>query len=90
MELVEGETLAERIKRGAIPLAEGFEIAKQIADALEAAHERGIVHRDLKPANIKLHADGKRKCWISDWQRRPNPRRCRPDSRSHQRLRRRR
>src|SRR3990170_9001280 len=58
MELVEGPTLAERIKQGAIPLEEALEIARQIADALEAAHEKGIVHRDLKPANIKLKPDG--------------------------------
>src|SRR5271170_454638 len=58
MELVEGPTLAERIKQGAIPVDETVVIAKQIADALEAAHEKGIVHRDLKPANIKLRPDG--------------------------------
>jgi len=58
MELVEGPTLADRIKHGVIPLAEGLDIAKQIADALEAAHARGIIHRDLKPANIKIKADG--------------------------------
>jgi eukaryotic-like serine/threonine-protein kinase len=58
MELVEGATLAERIKQGAIPLEESLEIARQIADALEAAHEKGIVHRDLKPANIKIKPDG--------------------------------
>jgi serine/threonine-protein kinase len=58
MELVEGETLADRIARGAIPVEEALPIARQIADALEAAHERGIVHRDLKPANIKVRADG--------------------------------
>jgi eukaryotic-like serine/threonine-protein kinase len=58
MELVEGEDLAQRIARGAIPLEEALPIAKQIAEALEAAHEKGIVHRDLKPANIKLRPDG--------------------------------
>ena len=56
MELVEGETLADRIARGPIPLDEALPIARQIAEALEAAHEQGIVHRDLKPANIKVHA----------------------------------
>ena len=54
MELVEGEDLAQRIARGAIPLDEALPIAKQIAEALEAAHEQGIIHRDLKPANIKV------------------------------------
>src|SRR6266536_5551011 len=58
MELVEGRTLADRIAQGAIPVDEALPIAKQIADALEAAHEQGIIHRDLKPANIKLRADG--------------------------------
>ena len=58
MELVEGEDLAQRIARGAIPLDEALPIAKQIADALEAAHEQGIIHRDLKPANIKVRPDG--------------------------------
>ena len=58
MELVEGEDLSQRIARGAIPLDEALPIAKQIAEALEAAHEQGIIHRDLKPANIKLRADG--------------------------------
>jgi eukaryotic-like serine/threonine-protein kinase len=58
MELVDGEDLSQRIARGAIPIDEALPIAKQIADALEAAHERGIVHRDLKPANIKLRPDG--------------------------------
>jgi len=58
MELVEGPTLADRIARGPIPLEEALSIARQIADALEAAHDRGIVHRDLKPANIKLRPDG--------------------------------
>ena len=54
MELVEGPTLADRIARGAIPLDEALPIARQIAEALEAAHEQGIIHRDLKPANIKM------------------------------------
>src|SRR5262245_30415754 len=58
MELVGGETLAERIKRGPIPVDESLQIARQIAEALEAAHEKGIIHRDLKPANIKLTGDG--------------------------------
>ena len=58
MELVEGPTLADRIAAGAIPLDEALPIAKQIAEALEYAHEKGIVHRDLKPANIKVRADG--------------------------------
>src|SRR3984885_6547896 len=58
MELVEGPTLAERIKPGAIPLEESLAIARQIADALEAAHDKGIVHRDLKPANLKITPQG--------------------------------
>ncbi len=58
MELVEGPTLADRIAQGAIPVDEALPIAKQIAEALEAAHEQGIIHRDLKPANIKVRADG--------------------------------
>ncbi len=58
MELVEGEDLSQRIARGAIALDEALPIAKQIAEALEAAHEQGIVHRDLKPANVKVRDDG--------------------------------
>jgi serine/threonine protein kinase/Tol biopolymer transport system component len=59
LELVEGETLADRIKRGPVPVDETLQIGKNISEALEAAHEKGIVHRDLKPANIKLTRDGK-------------------------------
>src|ERR1700674_1378619 len=58
MELVEGEDLSQRIARGAIPIEEALPIARQIAEALEAAHEQGIIHRDLKPANIKVRPDG--------------------------------
>ena len=58
MELVEGDDLSQRIVKGAIPIDEALPIAKQIADALEAAHEQGIIHRDLKPANIKVRSDG--------------------------------
>jgi serine/threonine protein kinase len=58
MELVEGPTLADRIAQGAVPIDEALPIAKQIAEALDAAHEQGIIHRDLKPANIKVREDG--------------------------------
>src|SRR2546426_5322301 len=58
LELVEGPTLADRIAHGAIPLEEALRIARQIAEALEAAHEHGIIHRDLKPANVKVRVDG--------------------------------
>src|SRR4029453_428625 len=58
MELVEGEDLSQRISRGPIPIDEALPIAKQIAEALEAAHDAGIIHRDLKPANIKVRHDG--------------------------------
>ena len=58
LELVEGPTLADRIKQGSIPVDEALPIAKQIAEALEAAHEAGVIHRDLKPANIKVRDDG--------------------------------
>jgi serine/threonine protein kinase len=58
MELVDGPTLAERIKQGAAPLEEALAIDGQIADALEATHEKGIVHRDLKPGNVKLWPNG--------------------------------
>jgi serine/threonine protein kinase len=58
MELVEGQTLSERIAHGALPVDDALRIATQIAGALEAAHEQGIIHRDLKPANIKVRSDG--------------------------------
>src|SRR5713101_969800 len=61
MELVEGPTLAERIAQGPMPLDEALPIARQIAEALEYAHEKGIIHRDLKPANIKITKDGQAK-----------------------------
>jgi eukaryotic-like serine/threonine-protein kinase len=59
LELVEGETLADQIKNGPIPVEESLKLALQIAEALEAAHEKGVIHRDLKPANIKVTPDGK-------------------------------
>ena len=68
MELVPGETLAQRITRGALPLDEALPIARQICEALEAAHEKGLVHRDLKPANIKILPDNTEKCSTSAWQ----------------------
>jgi eukaryotic-like serine/threonine-protein kinase len=58
LELVDGETLADRLRRGPIPVAAALPIARQIADALDTAHEKGIIHRDLKPVNIKITPDG--------------------------------
>jgi serine/threonine-protein kinase len=65
MELVPGETLAERVRRGAIPVAEALGIATQITEALEAAHEKGVIHRDLKPANIKVTPEGRVKVLVN-------------------------
>jgi len=59
LELVEGETLAERLGRGPLPVDEALEVCRQVAEGLEAAHEKSIVHRDLKPSNIKLTPEGK-------------------------------
>jgi serine/threonine protein kinase len=59
MELVEGDTLAQRIAKGAMPVDETLNVCRQIAEGLEAAHEKGVIHRDLKPANIKITPDGK-------------------------------
>src|SRR5215510_1251973 len=58
MELVDGEDLSQRIARGALPFEDALPIARQMAEALEAAHEQGIIHRDLKPANVKVRSDG--------------------------------
>src|SRR5262249_56412070 len=58
LELVEGQTLADRLASGPVPLDDALPIARQIAEALETAHEQGIIHRDLKPANIKVREDG--------------------------------
>ena len=74
MELVEGEDLAVIIARGPMPLADALPVAKQIADALEAAHEQGIVHRDLKPANIKVRPDGAVKVLDFGLAKAPRPR----------------
>ena len=89
MELVEGEDLSQRIARGPIPLDEALPIAKQIAEALEAAHEQGIIHRDLKPANIKVRADGTVKVLDFGLAKALEPARARPQVRAGARSRRR-
>ena len=59
LELVEGETLAERVAKGPLPVEEALEVCRQIAEGVEAAHEKGVIHRDLKPANVKVTPEGK-------------------------------
>ena len=59
MVLVEGETLAQRLLKGPLPFEEALEVCRQVAEGVEAAHERGVIHRDLKPANIKITPEGK-------------------------------
>ena len=66
MEYLEGETLAERLKKGPLPLDQVLQYAIEIADALDKAHRKGITHRDLKPGNIMLTKSG-RSCWTSAW-----------------------
>src|SRR5512143_3738539 len=59
LELVEGQTLAERLPKGPLPVEETLDVCRQIAEGLEAAHEKGVIHRDLKPANVKVTPEGK-------------------------------
>ncbi len=76
MEFVEGEDLLHRLTRGAIPAEDALPIARQVAEALEAAHDRGIVHRDLKPANLKVRPDGAVKVLdfgLAGWRTAPAP-----------------
>ena len=87
MELVEGDDLSQRMARGAIPLDEALSIAKQIAEALEAAHEQGIIHRDLKPTTSRCARRARSRCWTSVWRKRwSRPARQRRACRSLRRL----
>ena len=85
LELVEGETLADRLKKGPLPVEEALEVCKQIAEALEAAHEKGIIHRDLKPGNVKFTQDGKVKVLEFIYQLRRTDR-CNREQIQHARL----
>jgi serine/threonine-protein kinase len=67
LELVEGETPADRLARGPLPLDETLQVATQVVAGIEAAHEKGIIHRDLKPSNIKITPEIVSKCWILAW-----------------------
>jgi serine/threonine-protein kinase len=82
LQLIEGPTLADRIKQGPMPVEEALPIALEIAEALEAAHEKAIIHRDLKPANIKITPEGGSRSstlvWPRRWSRRRSPQRRSP------------
>ena len=80
MELVEGDNLAARISRGSIPVDNAMDLAHQIAEGLEAAHEQGIIHRDLKPANVMVSPRARSRFSISGWPRRGSPKRVMPTS----------
>ena len=69
LELVPGETLAQRLERHPLAVREALEICRQMAEALESAHEKGIIHRDLKPANVKVTPEGKVRSWTLGWPR---------------------
>src|SRR6202163_4654521 len=86
MEVVEGPTLDERIKAGPIPLDDALPMARQIAEALEAAHEKGIIHRDLKPANGKILPDGKVKVLDFGLAKAMSGANASPAGRSHQKM----